>query len=454
VYVGVVVRSQLAFLQNAVLAGLQTVAEHRLPRAVLSAIALRRLREMVGHAASHCPYYGETYARAGVIADDIRSINDLARLPAIDKRVLQAHGPRLLSSDAGPVERLAKRSSSGSSGQPSATYFDPIREVKRRTQEIRLMAAYGIPPWCTQVILDNPDHLAAQKPMVQKLGLWRRSAFPFDLGKQEALRYLDEHKPDVIHGVLAPLRLLAHNIRSTGHQLGYTPRLVLSKGELLDASTRKLIEDAFGAPLRDYYATEEVGIIAWEDPDKPIYNVDEDFVFVECIRSDGTPTADGEVGELVLTNLYHRAMPIIRFRTGDMGVLHRHPESSRFGLPQLESLRGRRMDCIVTADRRILSAFVLISVLEEISGVLTFRIIQTGEESVRIHVAVQSSGAEQATLLEHIRREITTALGPGTSLELLVEEGDTILVPKKSPIVKGIPGLVDRKLAEGYTVVM
>jgi phenylacetate-CoA ligase len=442
--------NRLENLGYALHAGAMTLGGHRLPRSLVHQLALRRFRDLIRYAQTNVAYYRETLR--GVDPASIDSVEAIARIPTIDKHVLREHAARLLADDASPKEQLFKRSSSGSSGTPSATYFDPHREVRRRTQELRLLFALGVRPWHRQLILDAPAHLANHKPLVQRLGLFRREPFPFDAGIDKAQAFVEEHKPDVIHGVLAPLRLLAFAVKAKAGTLSYSPRLVISKGELLDAATRKLIETTLRAPLRDYYATEEVGIVAWEDPSGGFYNVDEDFVFVECLRADGTPTSDGEVGELVLTNLYHRAMPIIRFRTGDLGVLYRNPRSI-YGLPRLEGLRGRRMDCIVTPDRRILGPYVLIGVLEHIDTIAGFQITQLDETQLRIEVSLTGAEAGHSAVVGDIHRAISAKTGAGLRLDIVMNPALKVLEPRKAPIVKGVPGLVDRKLAEGYELV-
>ncbi len=434
-------------------AAFDTMALHRLPRSVLHRIAMRRFRAMVRHAAEHVAYYRESYRRAGVRASDLVDIHAIARIPSIDKSTLQNHAEQLMSDSAAPREQLYKRSSSGSTGRPSVTYFDPLREVRRRTQELRLLGSLGVRPWHRQIILDDIRNRAQRGTLVQKLGLWQREPFPFELPIGEALAHVENTRPEVIHGVLTPLRMFAYHVKATQGQLGYRPRFIISKGELLDSSTRDLIESVLRCRLHDYYATEEVGIVASEDAAGGVYNIDEDFVFVECIRPDGSPTDDGEPGELVLTNLYQKAMPIIRFRTGDLGVLDR--SASGFGRPTLTSLRGRRIDCIVTLDGRILGPFVLITILEHTKKVLWFRIRQDAENRVTVNLALRPelSSEDAALCLAAVRARMMEQLGQAMQLHLVPELDPGALLPRKAAIVEGLRGLVDRKLKEGCTLV-
>ena len=434
---------------------LDALLAHRLPRAALHRRALRRLRSHLRWSMANVPYYKKAYGDAGVRPGKIDGIDALTSVPTIDKAVIQANFDALFSRNAPPRSELAMRSSSGSTGQPSVTYFDPVRECARRVQELRMLSTLGARPTDRQMVFDDVRNAPSSKHFVQKLGIWDRVYFPFERDPSEGLAEIEELQPEIINGVLTPLRMFAYHVRAEQDVLSYRPKMVLSKGELLDKSSRRLIESVFGAPLYDYYATEEVGIVAWQEPGQEFYNVDEDFVFVECIRPDGTPTEDGEPGELVLTNLYQRAMPIIRFRTGDFGVLHRSPEGSRCGLPRLSRLRGRQIDFIVTPDGQIIAPFVLMVILEETRKVLSFHIAQTAVDKVvvRFRLDPALSEEEASATLADVRTKMQEVLGDQVTVDLKIDVDLGVLKPGKSAIVEGLPGLVDQKLEEGYRLV-
>ncbi len=444
----------LRFAGHAAVAALETLTVHHLPRAALHALAMRRLRALVAHAIEKVPYYREVYGRAGIAPERLTGLSALTTVPTIDKSVLREHQDRLFANDAPPRSELAMRRSSGSSGRPSETFFDPIREVRRRTQELRLLASLGVRPTDRQLIVDDPRNRPARPLFVQRLGLWRREQFPFDAPVDEAVAAMERLAPDVVHGVLTPIRMLANHLEASGKSLRMQPRLVLTKGELLDAATRALVERTFRAPVRDYYATEEVGIVAAQQRTGDHYEVDEDFVFVECLRPGGTPTDDGEPGELVLTNLYQRAMPIIRFRTGDFGVLWRDGLNGS-GRPALTGLLGRRMDCIATPDGRVLAPFVFMVALESDRRVRWFRVRQRDETTVDVALALDPEVRGEA--LECCSAEITSALqqavGPSMRVSVRIDAAATPIDVRKSPIVTGLPGLVERRLAEGGRIV-
>ncbi len=406
-------------------------------------LARRRLAAIAAHARARCPHYREAFA--GVDLDALARDGDASRLPLLDKPTLRDHGERLIA-DGVDRARLMGRSSSGSSGVPTRTYFDPLRELPRRLQELRMLFAHGFTLRDRQLVFDHPGHLTDRPFWPQRLGLWRRVPYPWQVPTEEGIAFLRRERFEVLHGVLSSLRLLALATRAAGG-LGYAPRLLVSKGELVDEATRSLCESAFGAPLLDCYTTEEVGIVAWQEPGARRLRVDADLVHVEIVDPDGRSVPPGEVGEVVVTNLYQRAMPIVRYRTGDLAALD--PERERSGgLPALTSLSGRALDCVVTPDGEAHHPFALLGPLEDEPALLAYRVAQRARDHVEVLVQVDPAlGAGARVNLERrVVGRLGERLGPRVRVTVTDFEPDEALA-RKSPLVRGL-GLSIEELAE------
>lgn len=411
-----------------------------LPRGVVRELARRRFARIVAHAKAHSPFYRAHFARI----DPSRAAP--ADVPLLDKASLRDRGPELICEGV-DRRRLLERSSSGSSGVPTRIAFDPLRELPRRVQELRLLTAHGMRPSDRQLVFDHPGHQTDKQFTLQKVGLWRRMPYPWQLPIEEGVRFIEGERPEILHGVLSSLRLLA--IAVGDRALSYAPRLLVSKGELLDPATRGLCERVLRAKLVDYYATEEAGILAWQAPDADGYWIDEDLVLLETIDPDtGRPTARGEPGEIVVTNLYMRSMPIIRYRTGDLGVIEDEPRGASRGLPLLRELRGRKTDCVLTPEGEVHHPFALLGVMEESEELAGFRIRQEAIDRLVVALAVrQGTSADRRRALEdRIRAAMRARLG--ASMQVAIEElGDARPgVGEKFPLVQGLPSATLREL--------
>lgn len=429
----------------------QVLGNPWLPRPALTRLVERRRAAILRHAFEQVPHYREKFLAAGLSASRLSDPSAFREVPFLEKRHVKDETERLLWPSVDRAH-LLERKSSGSTGSPVRVYFDPVAELPRRVQELRFLTSHGFRPWHTQMILDAPAHLAPKPFLPQRLSVWRREPYPWWLSPEEAIVQINRRQPDLFHGVLAGIRMLALAIEAAGG-LAYRPYRVVTKGELLDPGTRWFIENAFGAKVVDFYATEETGIIAWECPHGGGYHVDQDFNFVEVVKPDGTPAEPGEVGEVVLTNLYQRAMPIIRYRVGDLAALSTEPCACGRSLPVLRELRGRKLDFLVTPKGELHDPFRVMAVMERVANVRWFRVIQTALERVEVRVGWEkdATAAQRADVTAAIQGGLHELLGEGIDIDVVTVEEFRVEIGEKAPLVKGLPGQELAKLAErGY----
>jgi phenylacetate-CoA ligase len=123
----------------------------------------------------------------------------------------------------------------------------------------------------------------------------------------------------------------------------------------MDVTKREAIRSGWGIEPYDGYGAVEIGNIAFECPSRSgSYHFHADHLFLEVLRPNGSAAGEGEVGEVVVTSLAYQAMPLIRYRLGDLAALG---SSCSCGspLPTLQSLHGRSDDVITLASGRRLT---------------------------------------------------------------------------------------------------
>lgn len=113
---------------------------------------------------------------------------------------------------------------------------------------------------------------------------------------------------------------------------------------------RDTIERVFSAPVFNRYGSREVGDIACECECHQCLHANPYSHHVEILRKDGSHCTPGEVGEVVVTLLTNYAMPIIRYRIGDMAAWAEHPCDCKRHWPSLQEVSGRLMDVFTRAD--------------------------------------------------------------------------------------------------------
>jgi phenylacetate-CoA ligase len=221
-------------------------------------------------------------------------------------------------------------------------------------------------------------------------------------------------RPDVLRGLPESLRVIAEAVRERGIN-GIRPRMILTGGGVLTEETRQVLQEVFGSPVIDLYSCWEFGNIAWECGHHAGYHINADGLIVEAMK-EGRRALPGEQGELLITALNGYAMPLIRYRIGDMGVLSDRRCPCGRGLPLLERIEGRTDDLIRLVDGRIVSPLTISSTLRFIPGIAQFKMIQEGKDAFQI-LLVRGKGFSPQTV-ETAGEELKKLLGDGVLLDI------------------------------------
>src|SRR5438094_7123346 len=300
-----------------------------MPLPVLRALRAPAFRETL-RAAARAPWYRDAFAAARIDVGRVRRPEDLGDF-FLTPEVLKTRPEALL---AGTPELALE--SSGTSGHVSRVYLSR-RELEYNARQGGLMLGlYG---------LGRGDRLLSTLDLGWGLGsvlverLVRGTPlFAMVVGRvdpEEVYRRLAEYRFNVVVSDPFWLARLTEIARERGRP--GPMKLLMGGGEGITERTRAELEKYWGAPLcMTYASTEAATILAFECTHRRGYHVNEFDFYVEI----ADPDSEG-YGEIVLTTLNRRVMPLIRYRTGD--VARWLPEPCPCGLPfrRLSTLRGR-----------------------------------------------------------------------------------------------------------------
>jgi phenylacetate-CoA ligase len=185
--------------------------------------------------------------------------------------------------------------------------------------------------------------------------------------------------------------------------------------EVLRPEWREAISSAFGCGVANEYGARDAGFIARECPHGGLHVTAEEVV-VEVVDDNGQPLADGEEGDIVVTNLAGPEFPFIRYRTGDRGMLGSTPCPCGRGLPLLEKVAGRANDGLVGADGAWIHGSAINHLMRDIAGMRAYRIEQQTLDTVTVLLSLEGALTEActATLTTHVKR----LLGEETRVEV------------------------------------
>jgi len=309
-----------------------------------------RLVETVEHAYENVPFYRERLEAAGVAPGDVTGVADLPDLPFTTKEQFRDQYPDGLFAVADEaIERV--HSSSGTTGKPKVVAYtgDDLgvwSEVMERTLRLagldradRLQNAFGYGLFTGGLGLHQGGESLGAAVIPTGGGQSRRQ-----------VQFLRDLEPEAIAATPSYALRLVDVAEEMGVDLRELPvSTVVYGAEPCTEPMRAAIEEGFGATAVDIYGLSElIGPgVASECPEQDGLHVFEDHFYPEVIDPDtGEPVARGEEGELVLTSLTKEALPVLRYRTGDITRLVPGECDCGLSYVRMDNVRGRTDDMV------------------------------------------------------------------------------------------------------------
>jgi len=373
------------------------------------------LRKTVKEAYLNTQLYKELFDGAGVKPDDIRNIDDLQKIPVVTKEMLRKYYPDRLSIQKNI--KVSQFSTSGSTGAPFTVFLDNYSVSDSRALMLHRATYSG---WKigdrylqTGVTLDRGLVKRLKDRFLKVIYV---SAF--DLSEHvldEYLHAIDKNKCRYIMGYASSLYLIAVRAK----QVGFNGHIngIVSWGDNMYPHYRKEIEGQFGCKITDTYGCGEGIQVSAQCLDADgSYHVFMPHVAVEYVQND-MHVPDGELGEIVLTRLHAGAMPLIRYKVGDMGRADvRSGCACGRGLEMMRSIEGRASDIVVTPNGNRLIVHFFTGIFEYAMHIDTFQVVQEEREKIKVRIVPKGNFNEEEWL--GLKEEIRIKGDPDLGIEL------------------------------------
>jgi phenylacetate-CoA ligase len=326
-------------------------------------IAFDRLKRMLVHAARHCDYYKNSFQRYNLDPKKVQSFAELASYPILEKRDIQQHATEMIADDQTRQE-LIRDQTGGSTGSPIAYYYSRERKTSRSaaTRRHNRWAAFEVGDKYALVWGASRD--IPQKSLKNRLrnAVLDRSLVldTSHITEAKMLAFnaaLKKFRPRVLVAYARSITFLAKFLQSI-NETPYQPNSIITSAEVLESADRTLVENVFGCPVFNRYGCREFSVVASECLEHHGMHIMSEGLYLETVHGNRL-TQPGEIGELLVTDLLNDAMPMIRYRIGDMAALDNRPCACGRGLPLLQKVAGRVTDFIVGADGRFVSGVFL-----------------------------------------------------------------------------------------------
>ena len=424
----------------------------------------KAFRKMFSYA-YNVPIYNKKYREAGIRPSDIRGIKDIFKIPFISRGEIRAQFPEGITPprfnrDKGHV--ICTGGTTGkycctSGSEPVCIYTDFSSLLFGVLTGIREYNTFGLDWKKSRIANIGNFNLYKYDEVFDKAVTTHLKSF-FSMsntltmqasGKaREILDKLDAFRPDVIISYPVVYQDLSFLMRK-GFGKNIKPKVLLSGGQLLDEFTRNYVEDIFGCQLLNMYGSCESGAnIAYECP-KGGWHIHSDYFHLEAIDNNMEPVAPGERGKLVLTKLWGRGTPLIRYTGMEDWISLGNGKKCSCGncSPILHRpLEGRVMSNIVLPNGKVYppSEFLFVaSVLKELKAykVRRFQVVQNKVDEIDINLVIdddlRNTGVSFKELADKIKKRYVLETGPGVKISVNEVEsiGDDLDHGKPAPLV-------------------
>ncbi len=252
--------------------------------------------------------------------------------------------------------------------------------------------------------MDIPNRINLFLSQADRLGASRFTPAEF----ADIVRVINHRRPKLIQGYARAVYEVARYVSSKGLRV-HSPEVIVTTAENLLPEMRILIEEVFRSRVRDLYGTREVGYIAGECSHGSMHRLTF-HNHSEIVDQNGQPVAPGETGDVVITTLHNRAMPLIRYTVCDRAVAPIDdicPCGCK--LPSFGSVAGRLGDCFPTTAGDLVNIGYFCSMLSDQTWINSFLLVQVEIDAVEMRYVPAASAPAGA--VKQIDERIRQVMG-------------------------------------------
>ncbi len=323
-----------------------------MPRPELEKLQLKRLKDIVAYVTEKVPFYKELYAEAGVSADDIDSLEDIAKLPFTNKQDLRDRYP--FGMFAVPVHDLRQvHATSGTTGKMTVTgYTASDMQVWGETMA-RVYTAGNVT--ADDIIHNAYGYGLFTGGLGFHIGAERIGAtvIPVSGGlTKRQIEIMQDFGSTVLTCTPSYALVLAEEAQQTGVDLREKASLRVGffGAEPWTERMREDVEERLGIEAYDIYGLAEIigPGVSVECPYHTGLHIAEDHFYPEIIDPEsGDPLGYDQLGELVFTTLTKEGLPLVRYRTRDRTILRAEKCACGRTMVRMEKVLGRTDDMLI-----------------------------------------------------------------------------------------------------------
>lgn len=356
------------------------------------------LKRIISYAYNEVNYYRELFDTNFINLNSIQSVTDLFRLPVLTKEIVQTESLRMISNEYKKFPKnqfIQIKRTSGSTGEYLKIYWDSKNDIRSMFPVWRIRKNfYSIEPkmkYCDFYTV-NYKRNKIITPNIKEISFDGRilSFCKINLTYERLKKNYEDillFNPDWLSLQPSIAYLITQIIKEYNFPIPSNLKYIELNGEILLNEYRQVINETFNIYPINVYGTNETNVIAMEYGDNKLHILN-DNVIVEILK-DGKSVI-GEEGEIYITSLSNYAMPFIRYKTGDIGII----KNSNLG-NIIEVKSGRTSDFIILENGKKINSFILFGIIQYTNeymhnSIKQFQIIQTNINKFDVFIVLKN----------------------------------------------------------------
>lgn len=353
------------------------------------------LLDILAHCKNTVPYY-KNLEIANILLD---------QFPVVDKNLIRSNYDSFCS-QIYPKEKMLKATTSGSTGTPFIVFYDSNKKRRHTADTLYYGESVNHELGTKVFYLKIWNEQNSKGKLIQKM----QNIVPINVFKldDEKIHWLLESikfdgSPKSILGYASALDCIVKYLdRNPTEMSHYNVISIIAMSESLDEHTKKSLKKYFECPVVSRYANLENGILAQQTLDLEsefLINFASYHIEILDIRAD-VPVNDGEIGRIVVTDMFNRAMPLIRYDTGDLGAMGKFKKNGKV-LHVLKKVEGRKMDAIYDTQGELLSSFTIVGGMWKYNELNQYKFTQVSKKEYEFELnSVKNFDREDELILE------------------------------------------------------
>lgn len=385
---------------------------------------LTKLQHLVKYSYENVSYYKDLFDEFEINPSDINNFDDFYKIPFLTREIIRKNTDNLKSKSV-PEFRFRKMATSGSTGKPLEVYVDKIDyPINAFTYYRTIIKRAGCNFFDKSISIIGTIII----PSADKGGFWNYNRFArtlhmslLYLNEENIPKYIEkirEFKPKYILTYPSAIIQIARYIKDNQIKDITSIKAVISTGETLYEWQRKIIEESFQCRVFVFYGHSESTTMGLSCEKNNALHFFPEYGFVELIDKNGNHVKkENEMGELVTTGFMHNLFPLIRYKTGDMGILTNEKCSCGRNCLILKKIKGKwRQEYIYSRDNVLVPFTSLYINFKIFKNVEQFQFCQEEKGIIILRILKRENYSTQDT--ENIRQELSKLLGEGFELKI------------------------------------